>query len=264
MLKRITGHKDIPGFPYGKNAHESVYFYTFHKCASTLFSGYVLKHIRGLQHIDYAKLIYRGKTDNITFEINGFVYGPIRLSADPLSPVYKQLVAPASDTVFIKDKIAIFLIRDPRDILVSAYHSFGYTHGISPNNEIREVQDNRRREIQSMTIDEYSMKSTHNILDHYITVDKLSNACDRSVVLRYEDMINNWDTFAKGLTRHMNIGRSSLKHIYRESRPQEKEDNTSHRRSGMPGGFRYKLQNETLAYINSTFAEVLERYHYET
>jgi hypothetical protein len=33
---------------------ESIYFLTLHKCASTLFSDFILKNIIGLRHIDYA------------------------------------------------------------------------------------------------------------------------------------------------------------------------------------------------------------------
>ncbi len=46
---------------YGMNSYESVYFYTFHKCASSLFSNYVLRNIKGLVHVDYAVQISSGK-----------------------------------------------------------------------------------------------------------------------------------------------------------------------------------------------------------
>lgn len=117
-IKRYYFNRDLP---------ETVYFYTFHKCASTLFNSYILKNIKGLQHVDYASQIYGGKKINkkLNFRDKGFVYGPIRLSADPMSSVYRMLVAPTSGHEFIRDKIAIFVVRDPRDILVSAYYSFG-------------------------------------------------------------------------------------------------------------------------------------------
>ena len=92
---------------YRANSHESVYFYTFHKCASSLFSNYVLRNIVGLRHIDYANAIYRGrKIGQIKFKEKGYIYGPIRLSSD--TKIYNMLVKPTSDIYFIKDKVAIF------------------------------------------------------------------------------------------------------------------------------------------------------------
>lgn len=265
LLKLVINPKHYLNFSNTGKKRNSVYFYTFHKCASTLFSSYVLKNIEGLNHIDYASQIYNGKQfDSLIFENEGFVYGPIRLSANPESPVYKKLVQPVSNSDFIQDKIAIFLVRDPRDILVSAYYSFGYTHGLSSVPEIQEEQEKTKSEIQSQTIDEYAMKSAHRILSHFETVDKLSKACNRSVILKYEDMVDNWDFFAKNLTKYIDINQTVIAQIYEKSRPMEKEDITSHRRSGKTGDFRSKLKAETIISLNTTFKAILERFQYET
>jgi len=63
-----------------------VYFYTPHKCASGLFSDYLLKNVKGLRLVDYSDHFYNGvPVDDPTFEERGFVYGPIRLSTGPPS-----------------------------------------------------------------------------------------------------------------------------------------------------------------------------------
>jgi len=245
-------------------AHESVYFYTFHKCASTLFAGYLLQNIEGLRHVDYARQIFRGdRIDELTFNEHGFVYGPIRLSSKRTSPAYKQLVEPVSDIDFIRDRIAIFLVRDPRDIVVSAYYSFGYTHAFSPADEVRARQEELRNKIRGMSIDEYALESAGEMLANFETLDKLSKACRRSVVLRYEDMIGNWNCFVRDLTKYVEIKRPVLTQLYKKSRPRKKEHVLSHRRSGKPGGFRDRLKAETVAALNATFKAVLERYRYD-
>ena len=249
---------------YGKSSHESVCFYTFHKCASSLFSGYVLKNIEGLRHVDYAKQIYRGgKIGNLTFDKSGFVYGPLRLSIDPVLPAQKRLLDLVSDNDFIRGRISLFLVRDPRDILVSAYYSFGYTHGVSRVKEIRERQEQTRNEIQGKTVDEYALDAVRTMLGHFETAVELNEACPRSVVLKYEDMIGNWDCFANDLTQYMEINQAVLTQIYERSRPREKEDLSSHRRSGEAAGFRGKLKEETLASLNRSLKEVLQRFQYE-
>lgn len=245
------------------DSRESVYFYTFHKCASSLFSGYVLGRVEGLRQVDYAYRIYVGKmSGNPVFNERGYIYGPLRLSLRPTSPEYTRLVKDVTDAEFIKNRIAVFLIRDPRDILVSAYYSFGYTHGLSPVKEIQAMQLEIREQIQNTTIDQYCLQSAPRINSAFETLNGLSQACNRSIVLKYEDMINDWDTFSAGLTRYLDIREDVLARIYEQSRPMKKTDTTSHRRDGKPGGFRDQLQKETIDSLNDTFRNVLETRQY--
>jgi len=264
LARRAINLQEHLKWRYGKDSHESVCFYTFHKCASSLFSGYVLKNIEGLRHVDYADQIYSGKKlDDLNFEKTGFIYGPIRLSADPQSLVFKKLVEPASHSDFIRDRIAIFFVRDPRDILVSSYYSFGFTHGLSPIDEIREMQEKARSEIQSKTLDEYVLEAAGGILSNFETVAMLSKVCNRSVVLRYEDMLSDWDRFAQDLTKYVSIKQPVLTQIYEQSRPRDEEDVTSHRRSGKARGFEKKLERATIDSINVLFEDVLKRFRYD-
>ena len=131
ILNNINGirhsYLHLYHYVFNKNNPKSVYFYTFHKCASTLFNGYVLKNAVGLYNMDYASQIYSGERsseEKLNFNRNGFIYGPIRISAGVQGPVGEMLVKPTTQHDFVRDKIALFLIRDPRDILVSSYYSF--------------------------------------------------------------------------------------------------------------------------------------------
>ena len=248
-----------------RNIPESVYFYTFHKCASSLFSGYVLKNVKNLTHVDYAMQIYSGKMnadEKLIFE-EGCLYGPIRISADPMSPVYKRLVAPTSKHEFIQDKIAIFCVRDPRDILISSYYSFGYIHGFSPVKEIRERQETIRDRIKSQSIDEYVLESVDTQIELFETLHNLANACERCVILKYEDMINNFHLFITQLCKYVAIEENVIHEIYKRSRPQLKEDIHAHKRSGQTGGFRSKLKEQTIEALNSKLEKTLETFKYE-
>jgi Sulfotransferase domain len=243
---------------------ESVYFYTLHKCASSLFSDYVLKHVRRLRLVDYMDRFYNGEPiECVTFREKGFIYGPIRLSTEPHSAIYDRLIEPASRNDFIRNKIAIFLIRDPRDILVSCYYSFGYTHEFSAVKEIEEQQRRARELIRRMTIDTFALEVANPILNHFHILDRLSQACNRGIVLKYEDMIDNWEKFSSGLTKYLNIGRKTLRHTYKQTRPLENENETGFRRSGKPGAYRDKLLTSTVDALNIAFAPVLTRFHYE-
>lgn len=245
------------------NTADSVFFYTIHKCASTLFGGYVLKNMKGLRHVDYAGLLYGGAfVDSVNFDDKGFVYGPIRVSAHPDSPVYRRLVVPTTCTDFVRDRKAMFMIRDPRDVLVSQYYSFGGSHLISLVPEIARQQLRDRKDIQTRTIDEYVLDCVNTTLGHFELIARLSDACRQAVVLRYEDMISDWPQFVRSLSRFADFEDSVLSQIYAQTRPRESMDISSHRRSGQTGQFRDHLEPATVRAVNKILMPVLERHHY--
>ena len=175
---------------------------------------------------------------------------------------YIKLVGPLSDPDFMNDKVAIFLIRDPRDILVSSYYSFRYAHSFSADKAIRKEQEEHRKKLATQTIDQYVLESVPIIKNQFEKLMKLENACDQHVIVRYEDMINNWDYFISEITKYINIKQSVIDHVYEESRPREFENNSSHRRSGKPAGFIDKLKVETVSSLDLSLKEILERFHY--
>ena len=199
----------------------------------------------------------------VKFKEKGFIYGPIRLSTDPPSAIDTRFIEPASRTDFIRDKIAIFLIRDPRDIVVSSYYSFGYTHGFSTVKELWEQQRQAQELIRRKTIDAFALEVATATLNHFHTIDRLAEACEQGIILKYEDMIHNWEKFSSGLTKYLNIGRKTLRHTYKRSRPLENESETGFRRSGKPGEYMDELLTSTVDALNIIFAPVLTRFHYE-
>jgi len=245
---------------------ESVYFYTFHKCASTLFSSYALKQIEGLKHVNYANQIYSGKWTGETdfvFNPRGNIYGPIRVNSNPGPPLLKAFCQATCTPEFVRDKVAIFLIRDPRDILVSSYFSFGFSHGLSPVDGIRGHQEELRGQIQAVSLDEYVLAAAHETSENFRLLGELHSACERSVLLKYEDLIHNFDHFIAEFSKQVSLAPAVVQEIYQRSRPVKKEDNSSHRRSGQVGGFRGKLKEETVQALSRELAPILERFQYE-
>ncbi len=242
----------------------SVFFYTLHKCASTLFASYVLKNARGLRRVNYAGKFFRAKTQGeFTFADYGHVYGPLRVSSDWVPELYEKLTARVTSPDFVRDKIAIFLVRDPRDIIVSWYYSIAFSHGISPSPEIAELQHRMRGEAQTGGVDQFAIEFGEHMLRYFETIDRLAEAAQQSVVLRYEDMIDNWEKFVAGLTRYLEFDDEVLQQIYERSRPVAKEDDAAHRRSGKSGGYKTKLSPATIAQLNSKLGTMLRRFDYE-
>lgn len=244
---------------------ESIYFFTFHKCASTLFSSYVLKNIQGLEHVDYAQQDFEGQAaENSHYEPRGHAYGPIRLSrkASTDAQLYDKLVSPLIQRRFIRKRIALVLVRDPRDIAISYYYSLGFSHVLSPIEKVRGKQLEQRRRVSAMTLDEYVISDMPWIVRDFALAEKLLGDCSRATLLKYEDMILNWDRFARDLTRHITLEDDVLDSIYEQSRPRDEEDIMAHRRSGKTEGFREKLKPETIMRVNETLVPVFERFGY--
>lgn len=248
-----------------RRPRRSVYFFTLHKCASSLFSSFVLRNLDGLTHVDRAKGLASGKLPldtSLSFHRKGIVYGPIRLSVSDQSPIYRTLIKPVFRREFMRNKRAVFLVRDPRDILVSAYYSFGYTHGLSQVEKLRQAQLDERHRIQNMTIDDYVLSYAPDQAEHFSRIEKLSEWAEEAVILRYEDMIENFDGFIAEARRVLPMSDQVSGEIYRRSRPKSREDQSSHRRSGTTGGFRAKLKPETVETLNHNLRLTLESFGY--
>lgn len=242
---------------------ESVFFYTLHKCASSLFGDFVLKAARGLEHVDYAAMLFSGApVDRVAFEETGHLYGPIRASAVPETRVHRELVTPTVEPSFVRDRIALVLVRDPRDLLVSGYYSFGFTHPWSPVPELRAVQEARRADISAKSIDEYALDEAATTLGHFATLARVLDACRRATLLRYEDMLEEWPRFERGLTSVLEYSEDDLAELRRRATPPETEDPTAHRRQGRPGDHRRKLRPETIARLDRILAPTLAAFGY--
>jgi len=244
---------------------ESVFFYTLHKCGSTLFRYCVLNNIEGLRKVDYDQQIFNGKLRGpVQFESAGHIYGPlfIQHKESLINFTDMKLLNPVFQSDFIRNKTAVFLLRDPRDILVSSYFSFGFTHVLSPVPEIRQIQEANRERHQATDIDEYILSRVDEMRGVFERLRRLNRACEQSVVLKYEDMIHDFDLFAERLTHFIPLSQQVLDELFQQSRPKEKPDNNSHKRSGKTRGFEDDLKPETIELLNESLATVLRDFKF--
>lgn len=245
---------------------QSLFFYTFHKSASTLFSKYILHNISGYHYIDYADQIYSGFRNShsrLSFKSNGFIYGPIRVSSDS-GPVFESVVKPLTSSEFLRDKSTIIFVRDPRDLLVSEYYSYGKSHGFSNVPEIMDRQLRLRDKITKLSLDEYVLDAVDRKIASFSVATSVVNQSSSCLLLRYEDMINQFDKFSLALKSSLPISQSVLDKIYSASRPISAEDVNSHKRSGIVGSYNSKLKDETVRELNSRLANVLVSFNYDT
>lgn len=85
----------------------------------------------------------------------------------------------------------------------------------------------------------------------------------KAIVIRYEDIVEDWEKFEKAITSRFRFKPNTLKLIYEKTRPRESENVNEHHRSGKWGQFKEHLAEETCGKLNSDFKFVLEKYGYE-
>ena len=161
----------------------------------------------------------------------------------------------------------IYHVRDPRDMLVSEYFSFGWSHpsGGAEGDEL--VQ--RRKEIQEMSIDDYVLNQPE--FSSWPLEEKLRPLIERAlnpeteILVKYETMVTRFPVWVAGVIqpfgfRLPRIAAARLAWRYRnEFRPAGKG---AHKRAITPGDFRKKLRPDTITILNKRFAEALEKFEY--
>ena len=93
------------------------------------------------------------------------------------------------------------------------------------------------KKIQSQSIDDYAKENCDHIRKSFeilIIIQKLSR---KSTILRYEDMINDFSKFSDELNLTLHFSQDIYSKLYQLTRPLDKIDENSHKRSGKPGDY---------------------------
>lgn len=256
MLARLQGEQK-PAHWY---ARESIYFYSVHKAGTALFT-HILRQANELTHLDYETMIFDNQPPaTLTFEAYGKLYGVFRING--AVDRHPGLNPKISSSEFVKDKTVVSLVRDPRDVLVSTYYSFGFSHVESPNPQMAPGLHNLRTQIQSESLDEFAIRMAPDVLKRFEGLYTVSQTCKHGAVLKYEDLIEHFDNFMCIFDRYISIPAKHKRDLYTLSRPRATEDPSAHKRSGKPGQYRQKLKPETIHTINQILRPVLEHFNY--
>ncbi len=246
---------------FKKKRGRSIAFISFHKCATSFFSSYILKQAKGLEHVDPAGQLYGSHSSQSGTIVNeGELYGVIRI-LDRWHPSYSFINGFLSNPA-LNDIDIIFWIRDPRDILVSMYYSFGFLHGFSTVPSIRAYQEERRERIQNMTLDAYVLDEAPVLIEKFEVMKRMMEAKNNFILLSYEEMINDFDSFFDKLSSLITLDDTTKNKIYEETRPKITEDAGQHKRKGSIGAYKEKLKSETITELNNKLLPVLTYFHY--
>jgi len=166
------------------------------------------------------------------------------------------------------DGRVIFLVRDPRDMVVSQFFSQAFSHrppgGTVGGEAIRKFEE-RRREIVKKNINKYVLEIADTVSRSYATTVKKLEAVGHKT-WRYEDIIFEKQRWVEEMLDYLdlNVPDAMVKRVVgRHDLLPDAEEIHKHVRKVTPGDHRNKLSEGTIAKLNSVFSEILGRFDYD-
>jgi hypothetical protein len=237
----------------------SVLFFTTAKCASRFIPQAMRlvnsKHMK-LRQVNVARYMYIRYADDIDtrlseardrlFRPTGFLYAPLRAYV-PVRDLDRYRV--------------ILMLRDPRDVIVSLYYSMAFSHPAPLNAERRARFVANRERVVSLSVNEYAREMLEGAKSVYSTYCDNLLGRENVTFLRFEEMITDFDGWAHRLGRGLGVQlsgpeRKELRRIAKIDVPKT-GDVHQHIRQSTPGEYRDKLDEETIARLDSALAPIL-------
>ena len=163
LVKQIMASKKI-----SQSNKQSVLFFTTHKCASTYMEkifNYLNTNYLGLTSINIESYLWNNfnqdvfqilqEKQSIIFRSKGIFYSPLH-----------QFISIDN----IQNYCILLMLRDPRDVLVSNYYSLAYSHTLPKNQKRSQSFLEKRKKVQSMTIDEFVLSRANRFYKVYIAI----------------------------------------------------------------------------------------------
>lgn len=257
---------------YKSKRDESIFIFTFHKCASSFIPNLaeLLSKNSHLRHIDYEQSAwhlgdwinlqesiydYLNKHYYYFFNKRGNIYGPLRFSpSDELE-------------FFIKSNPKILFLRDPRDVAISAYHSFGQTHPLPKSNKSRISFLERRKRINYLGMNDFSLEFLRDsVMPVYKEYAKLKKENQNLLYIKYEDFaLDVKGTIKKVISfLKLRVDDFDLNNLVNKASPiTDKVDTKGHKRSGKPNQYLEILDKELIDLITKEYKNVLSELNFE-
>ncbi len=167
------------------------------------------------------------------------------------------LVGPIRMPVALTGKSAndrfILHLRDPRDVLVSMFFSWSYSH---PG-----VNEDYRARLREKGLDDFVLRESAGLKEKYALYVRDYLSLPGAVLLKYEDFVLVRPAWLSAFLRACGVD-PEQRHYIRlgKDNPAEKvrqEDKFSHIRKAAPGDHKEKLKDETIKALNSEWADLL-------
>lgn len=233
-----------------KQSHpKGVVFHALHKSAS-MFLFKLFFQISKEQRMAFYSGNLRVPTDHqVTPRIDhNFCLGPIRH--------FKIKQSEFEPNIDIR---RIFQLRDPRDILVSEYYSFGWIH---TENRFGEKEQLLREKIKRQSIDDYVLEAGGATDDLVKRLNHLARNANQGnvTIVRYEQMVEDFPNWLWQVMLPFGFDKSSKvdrfkhqKYRWKYARAFQADKTRQHKRNVKPGEHRIRLKPDTIRELNRRF-----------
>lgn len=246
---------------------DSRYVFALHKSGSVLLNSIVsdLAKLTGSTFFDLPGTLFASglSTGDIAgpgvppvLQIPGLCYGGFREYPHSL-----ELELPGNAKF-------IYLVRDPRDILVSLYFSIVYSHPLPQEGVVRGRLTKRKERAIELGIDSYVLDYAPEQIAEIIGYNQklLPLLAGQGALFRYEDVIFRKKEWIAEIckvfgwpVRDAAIEEIALRHDVRRS----EEVPSEHIRQVVPGDYRSKLRRETIERLTVMFSGVATELGYD-
>ncbi len=243
------------------SCHPSILFFTMHKCASVYVED-ILKKVSkrtSITPIDLDNYLLTSEYPSLKTILDGdnaILQANLKNSFKPTGYLYAALRYPKvlEQIDDLHQYRVLLMLRDPRDVLTSAYYSFGYTHTLPIAKAERKRFLAWRSKIASQTLDEFVLSLKDDWLKMYTYYCQNLIAKPNVLVLKFEDMINNFDSWLSSIIDFTNLetDREQLEELVHAAK----------RKQVKPTDHQKALKPETIEILNTDFHKILKTLSY--
>lgn len=243
-------------------------FYCVHKGGSTFIADRLVPEATAelppIRHVNYGQMKVRQQA----YETEPLP--PTGLIATRVYPdIAEALVEePASPMGRFADKRIVVVMRDPRDVLVSLYHSVTKSHdpkGVARPEEWRQKRDRYREMPPEEAMLELAQGSP---LQEFIAATDLVRSHPAALHAPYELMVTDFKAWLRSVGEHLFWPSSVCHHLHRllapELAPPEVESPDQHKRRVTPGNHRDVFSSELHDLFERLVGPRLRSFGYET
>lgn len=244
------------------NQPKKIHVHALHKSGS-MFLYPFFKTVADLLKFQFYSINDTPKTEHLAFERNddndfvkSYIVSPLRWYPDQIET----------------DINYIFVIRNPLDVLVSQYYSHGWIHPLP--RDVPSAMDkfvDRRNDIQKLTVDEYVVKYSDELLQRYVNILSYWD-CENVLVTGYSEMVCNFESWCNRVAHYCGCDKKQTKKLVAlyssefnevdELTPDQiKNGEKRHKRKMLPGDHLDKLSPDVIKVLNKKFDAVLKLIH---
>lgn len=171
-----------------------------------------------------------------------------------------------------RDFLAFHVVRDPRDMIVSAYYSHLHSH---PTTQWTALQA-QRKNLQRLSLDEGLVSTMQFLMPTLNDLKRWERGHLSILELQFEDLLENPQTFFKKAFYHLKLIDSTEESKFLDDlvsqnnfenlskgRNHGEEDVTSHYRKGIAGDWKNHFKAQHKDFFKEHFQEILTKFDYE-